>query len=170
MGSVNLLMDPELLGTLIDRHAAALVLYARQWCAAPDDVVQVAFVKLAQQSTQPAQPVAWLYRAVRNGAISQYRSDRRRQKYENLAAGLFPVWFEPSEDPCGLDAATATTYLAQLPLQQREAIVAHLWGGLTFEQIAEVVNSSPATVWRRYTAGLAALRERMTLPCPNPTK
>ncbi len=29
-GSVTLLMDPDLLGSLIDRHAAALVLYARQ--------------------------------------------------------------------------------------------------------------------------------------------
>ena len=169
-GSVTLLMDPDLLGSLIDRHAAALVLYARQWCFA-EDVVQVAFVKLAQQATLPAQPAAWLYRAVRNGAISQYRSDRRRQKYENLAAELVPLWFEPAEDPTGLDAGTATTYLAQLPLEQREAIVAHLWGGLTFEQIADLVASSPATVWRRYNAGLAALRERMTLPCPNfPTK
>jgi DNA-directed RNA polymerase specialized sigma24 family protein len=81
------------------------------------------------------------------------------------------LWFEPSEDPTGLDAATATTYLAELPLDQREAIAAHLWGGLTFEQIAVLVSSSSATVWRRYTAGLAALRERMTLPCRNlPTK
>jgi len=37
-------MDPTFLGRLIDRHAAALVLYARQWCAAPEDVVQDAFL------------------------------------------------------------------------------------------------------------------------------
>ena len=34
------MMGPELLGRLFDDHAAALVLYARQWCATPEDVVQ----------------------------------------------------------------------------------------------------------------------------------
>ena len=41
-------MGPEQLGELVDRHAAALVLYARQWCACPEDVVQTAFLKLVR--------------------------------------------------------------------------------------------------------------------------
>ncbi len=32
-------MDPDLLGNLLDQHAAALELYARQWCDTPEDVV-----------------------------------------------------------------------------------------------------------------------------------
>jgi DNA-directed RNA polymerase specialized sigma24 family protein len=67
-------MDPEFLGALIDRYSAALVLYARQWCTAPEDVVQEAFLKLVQQREPPLQPAAWLYRVVRNGAISQARA------------------------------------------------------------------------------------------------
>ncbi len=46
-------------------------------------------------------------------------------------------------------------------------IVAHLWGGLTFEQIAELAGCSPSTAHRRYVAGLANLRERLHVPCPN---
>ncbi|HZT78720.1 MAG TPA: hypothetical protein VFA26_00740 [Gemmataceae bacterium] len=46
-------MGPEQLGRLIDQHAAALVLYARQWCAAPEDVVQEALVKLVRQRKPP---------------------------------------------------------------------------------------------------------------------
>jgi RNA polymerase sigma-70 factor (ECF subfamily) len=159
-------MDPEHLGFLIDRHSA-LVLFARQWCVAPEDVVQEAFIKLARQNPLPQQPIAWLHTTVRNGAISQGRSERRRHKYENQAAGRAPGWFAPPDDPAKLDAEAAAVALADLPIDQREAIVAHLWGGLTFEQIAAMSGGSAATVWRRYAAGLAAIREKLRIPCPN---
>jgi RNA polymerase sigma factor (sigma-70 family) len=159
-------MDPDHLGFLIDRHSAALVLFARQWCAAPEDVVQEAFIKLARQVPPPLQAVAWLYRAVRNRAISQGRSERRRHAHETRAAEQAAGWLQPAEDPGGLDAAVAATRLAELPIDQREAIVAHLWGGLTFEQIAEFSGSSAATIWRRYAAGLTALRQKLGISCP----
>ena len=69
-----------MLGELLDRHGAALVLFARQFCASPEDVVQESFVQLARQGTAPDQPVAWLYRVVRNGAISAARGEQRRRK------------------------------------------------------------------------------------------
>lgn len=157
-------MGPERLGYLIDRHAAALELFARQWCVAPEDVVQEAFLKLSRQEPEPPQVVAWLYHVVRNAALSAARSERRRQFHETAAAVRVP-WF--TEDATGkLDAATLTVALAKLPLEQREVIVAHLWGGLTFEQIGEVSGSSAATAHRRYAAGLNELRARMNLPCP----
>ena len=159
-------MDPEHLGYLIDRHSPAMVLFARQWCSTPEDVVQEAFIKLVRQKPAPLSPVAWLYRTVRNGAISQLRSERRRHTHEARAAERVPFWFQPPEDPGGIDAATAAKALADLPIDQREAIVAHLWGGLTFDQIAEMAGSSAATVWRRYSAGLAALRQRLRILCP----
>ena len=159
-------MDPDHLGYLLDRYLAALVLYARQWCHAPEDVVQEAFIKLARQTEPPLHPVAWLYRAVRNRAISESRAERRRTAHEGNVASRAALWFTPAEDPAGLDAQAATTALTGLPLDQREIIVAHLWGGLTFEQIADLTGGSAATCWRRYSAGLAALRQKMGAPCP----
>lgn len=157
-------MGPERLGFLMDRHAAALELFARQWCVTPEDVVQDAFVKLSWQRTEPSQVVAWLYRVVRNTAISAARSERRRAFHESLAAAQVP-WFV--EDASGqLDATAVTAALERLPLEQREIIVAHLWGGLTYEQIAELTGTSAATVCRRYQAGLNDLRTRLNLPCP----
>ena len=38
-------MDAQQLGQWLDRVGPALVLYARQWCACPDDVVQTAFLE-----------------------------------------------------------------------------------------------------------------------------
>jgi RNA polymerase sigma factor (sigma-70 family) len=158
-------MGPDDLGRLVDLHAAALVLYARQWCAAAEDVVQEAFVKLASQRPPPDNPLGWLYRVVRNGALAVARSERRRRHHERGVAARVPAWFEPTEG-IGLDAETATVTLQTLPGDQREVVVAHLWGGLTFEQIGQLVGTSASTAHRRYLAALAALRERLHLPCP----
>jgi RNA polymerase sigma-70 factor (ECF subfamily) len=157
-------MSPELLGQLVDEHAAALILYARQWCAGAEDVVQEAFLKLVAQKPTPTRVVPWLYRVVRNGAVSAARSERRRRRHEMAAAERMP-WFSAIE-PTALDVAAATQALQGLPLEQREIIVAHLWGGLTFEQIAGVVGCSSSSAHRSYVAGLCALRERLRVPCP----
>ncbi len=157
-------MGPERLGQLIDAHAAALALYARQWTSAPDDVVQDAFLKLARLRAEPPHAVRWLYAVVRNAAISAGRSERRRHRHEAAAAG--PAWFAPDES-AALDAAAAAEAVNDLPPDEREAIVAHLWGGLTFEEIGGLTGASAATAYRRYAAGLASLRARMGVPCPN---
>jgi RNA polymerase sigma-70 factor (ECF subfamily) len=162
-------MGPELLSRLLDEHAAALVLYARQWCAAPEDVVQEAFVKLAAQHRPPDNLAGWLYRVVRNGALATARAERRRLHHEKTAAQQAPNWFAPVE-ATRLDGAIATTALQGLPLEQRETLVAHLWGGLTFEQIGELTGVSSSTAHRRYLAGLSALRERLRVPCPKDPK
>jgi RNA polymerase sigma factor (sigma-70 family) len=159
------MMGPEHLGLLIDNHGPALVLYARQWCTTPEDAVQNAFLKLSSARPVPADPLPWLYRAVCNEAMTAGRAERRRRHYEGRAAASAPTWFAPAE-ASRLDAATVTDALAGLPLEEREVIVAHLWGGLTFEQIGPLIGSSPATAHRRYVNGLSTLRDRLGEPCP----
>jgi RNA polymerase sigma factor (sigma-70 family) len=159
------MMGPHLLGRLIDEHAGALMLFARQWCSCAEDVVQEAFVRLAAQSLPPENVAGWLYRTVRNAAISAVRSDRRRQRHETTAAIRKPSWFVPSEE-AALDGEAATAALERLPVELRETVVAHLWGGLTFGQIGELTGVSPSTAHRRYLQALDALRERLRVPCP----
>lgn len=158
-------VGPELLTRLLDEHGPALVLYAQQWCDTPEDVVQEALLRLVRQSVVPENAVGWLYRVVRNGAISASRAVSRRSRHERAAAHHGEPWFGPSPGQ-RLDADTATAALKQLPIEQREAIVARLWGGRTLEQIAELTGSSTSTVHRRYQAGLSALRERLGVACP----
>ena len=52
-----------------------------------------------------------------------------------------------------------------LPADQREIIVARLWGGLSFEEIAQLAGESTSTVYRCYQRGLTALRERLGVSC-----
>ena len=157
-------MDSARLGSLIDRHAAALGLYARQWCDEPEDVVQEAFVRLAAERTEPRDPAAWLFRAVRNRAINAGIARRRRRRHEAEAASSGPTWFEAGRES-GLDPESAQAALAGLPPDQREVIVAHLWGALTFEQVAELAGVSASSAHRLYHAGLTNLRERLGVPC-----
>src|SRR6516225_6399200 len=157
-------MSPAALARLIDAHAAPLVLYARQWCDAPEDVVQEAFLKLVLQRQPPQDAVAWLYRVARNGALDAAKKDRRRQRRESAAARPVRWFVEPEVD--GLDAETAVAALQRLAAEQREIIIARHWGGLSFEQIAEAAGCSASTAFRRYDAGIEALRQELRVPCP----
>jgi RNA polymerase sigma factor (sigma-70 family) len=157
-------MTAAMLGQLIDEHGPALVLFARQWCPAPEDVVQESFCKLASQAVMPDQPVAWLYRVVRHGAIDAGKARRRRRQREAAVARPVP-WFEEVAIE-GLDAASAVAALEGLPPEQREVIVGRLWSGLKFEEIAALAGCSVSSAHRRFEAGIAALREKLGVPCP----
>ncbi len=154
------------LGRLLDAHGPALVLFARQWCDCPEDAVQDAMLSLVKVRRMPESLLAWLYRAVRNRAISLSRSQTRRRRREARAGGARRAWFEPSPED-RMDARAAADALRGLPVEQREVIVARLWGGLTFEEAGRAVGCSSSAAHRRYEAGLAAHRERLGVPCPH---
>ena len=78
---------------------------------------------------------------------------------------MLPAWFVPFE-AAPLDADAATAALEGLPVEARETVIAHLWGGLTFEQIGELTGVSSSTAHRRYVQALTVLRERLRVPCP----
>jgi RNA polymerase sigma-70 factor (ECF subfamily) len=158
------ILSPEAVTRLWDEHSAALVLYARQWCDAPEDVVQEAFLLLVRQAAAPGNPVGWIYRVVRNRAINAARSHGRQSRREAATAARGEPWFETA-DGDRLDAAAATDALKQLPIQEREVIIARLWGGLSFEEISRTSGSSLSTVYRCYQRGVAALRERLGWSC-----
>jgi RNA polymerase sigma factor (sigma-70 family) len=160
------MMDERSLGQLLDRHAASLALYARQWCAAPEDIVQEAFVKLITHKAPPAAVVPWLYGVVRNLARNSARAAQRRRRHEAEAGRT--EWFVPALD-AAIDATTVAAALETLPPEPREVIIMHLWGGLTFTEIAGVLDCSASSAHRWYQAGLQQLRERIE-SCPNRTR
>jgi RNA polymerase sigma factor (sigma-70 family) len=156
-------IDPTLLEQLICEHGAALELYAAQWTVAPEDCVQEALVKLAGQIPPPDQPVAWLYRVVRNRAISMRRSHERRRRRETAVAAQRQSWFVGARWSAA-ELQEVTAALRAVDLERREVIVARIWGGLSFEQIAHVMGVSTSTAHRLYQAGLVQLRERLGVP------
>ena len=159
------MMDYRRFAQLFDAHAARLVLYARQWLdrAAAEDVVQESYLRLLSQRTPPQNVKAWLYRAVRNEAISQQRSSNRRKQREQKSAET-EIWFE-TDQGTWIDGALAKAALEALPDTQREVILLRIWGQMTLKEIATITGSSTSSVFDQYRAGLKALREAMGVEC-----
>ena len=158
--------SPDRLAGLLDRHARALELFARQYCGCPQDVVQEALIALCGLAIPPDDAVAWLYTVARRKAIDAARSERRRRHHENRAGRDWESWFVAVPESA-VDARAAAAALTALPEEHREVIVARVWGGLTFAQIAQTLGTTDSTAHRRYEAALTLLREKMRIPCPN---
>lgn len=125
-----------------------------------EEAVQEAFLALASQSEIPESPLAWLVRVARNYVFQQYRSNARRTRREQVyrPAGS---WFQRDES-LALDAQEAAEALSKLPNEQAEIVMMHLWGELSFAQIAETLGSSRSSVHRKYTAAMELLREKFS--------
>jgi RNA polymerase sigma factor (sigma-70 family) len=146
---------------LIDEHGAALVLYARQWCSDPDDAVQEAFIELLRSLTVPDDPTAWLFTTTKRRAMNQTRGESRRRNRNKLANGStrettapwFTIQLEKLEE-----AQQLQQQLELLEPLEREIVVAHVWGELTFAQIAALVDVSSSAAHRHYQTALAKLK------------
>lgn len=164
------MFDAQNLTALINRYSAALVLYARQWCSDPEDAVQEALVELTQLNRPPVDQVAWLFTTTKRRAINQTRSDIRRRKRELVARdsrngqvmneqnNLTQAWFE-SDIENQEEIEKLQNSLEKLAPLEREIVVAHVWGELTFEQIANLVDRSSSACHRDYQSALAKLRQ-----------
>jgi RNA polymerase sigma-70 factor (ECF subfamily) len=152
-----------LIKELVRDHLPSLVLFAKQWGNdTAEDIVQEAFVKLMRQKVLPDNPAAWLFTVVRNASNNDVRSRKRRKNRELASQSQKPAWFEKTLE---YDEIGETDRLVQeleaLELEYREIIAAKIWGGLSFEKIAEMLGSSSSSVHRKYQEGLNRLSEKL---------
>ncbi len=160
-------MQPHQLQQLFDEHSSALVLYARQWCTLPDDAVQEAFIDLAKTHVEPDCPKSWLYTTARRKAQNIARAEQRRRTHHRAAAEQpshqeHERWFH-STGATQLVAEDVVRGLALLSADERELLVARIWGDLSFEQLARLLNCSISSAHRRYSAALQHLKAAMTV-------
>ena len=144
-----------------------LRLYARQWvdAAGADDVVQEVFVRMLSGGKFPDEPRTWLYRCVRNAAISASRSNRRRGAREQTVASDTPLWFVPRPED-RIDGRAAREAMLKLPAAQREIVALRIWSGLTLAEIREVTGLPVSTIHDQFRAALATLRSSLEQSCP----
>ena len=139
---------------LLDENLHGLVLYARQWGVFhAEDVVQDAFLKLLREEPFPDSPRAWLYRVVRNASIDRVRRDRLltiTNKLDN--------WFEAIPEN-QIDGEQVTRALETLSANVREIIIAKIWSGLTFREIAELSGRPISSVHADYQQGINRLKK-----------
>ena len=142
---------------LYEEHGRALLAYAsallRDPSAAQDVLHQVFLKLLAGRAAIDGPPAPYLFRAVRNAALNHIRGQSREVELDEAV-----LWLESPavsrETIVALQSA-----LQRLPLEQREVVVLHVWGQLTFDEAAAIAGISPNTAASRYRYALEKLRE-----------
>ncbi len=153
-------VNPTRLCEIWDAHHARLLLIARSFggsVVAPtvEDAVQDAFIELAKQSTEPHDVLGWLVRVTRNRILDHIRRESRRQRRE-IAHGE-QRWFTDPDSAPTFDAEQLSRALEKLPELPRQIITMHLWGEMTFEAIADLLEISSSSAHRHYHQALHVL-------------
>lgn len=166
-GSEDVKTDKPPSQTWLSEHGPRLVLMARQWVpchADAEDIVQTALVRFWKHADTARDPVAYLYRTVRNTAMNHHRSTSRRRQHEDAAASqpsrCDPMFADPAAqaEQAELSEQVAAA-LDTLPIEQREVVVMRIWGQLSFEAIGEAAQVPTRTAQSRYRYGIDALRK-----------
>lgn len=146
-------------------HRSALVDYATPIVgdrARAEDVVQEAFLRFVPVQKQSfAQPVAYLYRIVRNLALDL----TRRRKLEQRQEDCEPAWWmlpvqprTPEEEALHRrDLVAMEDILSAMTPNMRLAVEMHRFGGFTFDEVAARLGVSPATAHRLVHEGLVRI-------------
>ncbi len=141
-------------------HSPALLAYARSFGLnhhAAEDLIHRVFLKLLEdrrdKDVQELRP--YLFRAVRNSALNHLRDHSREVELCNQEPWFHNLSAAPEAE---LDLRSA---LGELPAEQREVLLMHVWGGLTFAEVATVLALSSNTVASRYRYALGALKRRL---------
>lgn len=142
--------------TFYAARSAGLILYGRALGLShgeAEDVLQETFLALMQNPPPARKLEHYCVRSFRNRALNYKRSLWRRLTRELEAHR----WFEksPAESPAERDAMRC---LAELPQEQREAIVLKIWHQFTFEEIGGLLEISPNTAAGRYRYGLQKIK------------
>ena len=177
---LRVLADEELMGlvrdgevqafeVIFDRHAPAAFSLAYRMCgrrAAAEDIVQEAFLSLWRSGSgydpRRGSVRSWVLSVVHNRAIDAFRRqgsrDRRDISDEGIAERLPAPDATDAEVERRDDARQVRTALDELPPDQRRVIELAYFGGLTHNQIAEMLDLPPGTVKGRMRLGLTKMR------------
>jgi RNA polymerase sigma-70 factor, ECF subfamily len=146
---------------LYRQHGAALLVFA---CAIlgdrarAQDAIHHVFLKLIETGclNRAEDKKAYLFACVRNAVLNDANFEKR-----NIPIETDSIWFSPQDRDYAAEHNLRRA-LHALPADQREVIVLHLWGELTFSQIGQLLNASSNTVASRYRYALGKLRESMS--------
>ena len=149
-------IDRDQIRKLYEQHSRGLFAYACSFVssfASAEDALHQVFERMLRGDLEiEGPPVPYLYRAVRNVALNQIRNRSREVRLEDS-------WLD---SPSGMEQAgfELQSSLQELPDEQREIILLHLWAGLSFEEVGAALGISPNTAASRYRYGLSKLREQ----------
>lgn len=147
----------EELWTIYEQYRTELYVFALSITRSKqsaEDAVHEAFRKVLGKGRAPEALRPYLFRCVRNAALDELRSAKRRGRRDSIFASAQDT---DSTAPA-LSASEMEEFLQRLSADERECIVLKLYSGLSFREIAETRRASPNTVASWYRRGLQKLR------------
>jgi RNA polymerase sigma-70 factor (ECF subfamily) len=127
-----------------------------------EDVVHDVFVSFAQSAEKlrlDGNLKGYLTTCVANLARDRIRAKHRQAIGTDEAKPLISDFNDSLQSLIGDEQLQRLGYaMAQVPYEQREVIILHLRGGMTFKAIAKSQNLSINTIQSRYRYGLDKLR------------
>lgn len=129
-----------------------------------EDIVQETFLRLLESGKLLSEEVlpSFVYGIARNLAMDSRRQAELRRRHEPEVART-----QLARRSAGDDAALLKVVLDELeslPVDQREVVVLKIIGGLTFEEIAEIVRAPAPTTASRYRYAMEKLSARFAAP------
>jgi RNA polymerase sigma-70 factor (ECF subfamily) len=162
---------PSNTSVLFSQHRGSLVDYATGIVgsrAQAEDLVQEAFVRYTpvhRSGADVEQPLAYLYRIVRNLALDSTRRRALEQREGEPAWWMVPAAPRTPEQELrhrqNLDRVEQA--LRELPKETRLAVEMHRLGGYTLQEVADHFGVSVATVHRMVRDALVKIGSQMTL-------
>ena len=123
-----------------------------------EDVMQNVFMKIYKQPTKKEirNPRAWIFKLARNESIDALR------KKHNTDCELTEICNDLRDNAYWQDdRIDLEKALCRLSAAQREVLVLHLNAGFGFQQIADITDSSLATVYRTYRKAINTLKNEL---------
>ena len=134
-----------------------------------DDVQQEVWLAVFRQLNELADPGAfrtWLFRTTRHRAIDYLRKRKRERELidevtiENLPSTTGIA--EEADSMVAIDEAALAAALLAMPPPQREVVMLRYRDGLTYQEIAQVINRPIGTVRTRLHHAKKRLQESLT--------
>lgn len=124
--------------------------------AIAEEITHDVFVKLYVSPPAPSirNMRAWIFRMARNLAIDALR------KKETVNLEDVQISAESEDESCVLKMDVEAA-IGKLPCTERQIVTLHLNGGLTFADIAGIVDLSLPAVYRKYRKAIGTLRDEL---------
>lgn len=147
-----------------DRLLRAALAILRDLSEAEDACQQAILKALRRNSAKPApaNPFAWLMKLTVNEALNAYRRKRTAAAARRQYKGIVSVDQTGSNEDQPRGRLFAA--LEQLPEQTRHVVVLRIIEGHSGNDVAELLECSPAEVSRRLYRGMEALRQALPKP------
>jgi RNA polymerase sigma factor (sigma-70 family) len=144
--------EADLTRALYERYAGQIFRYCRHQLGSreeAEDAVQSTFLNAfrgIKRGIVPESDSAWLFTIAHNVCLTRRRSSWRRGRVESpadfeIVEEIAPAPTRRPDDLIGLEDV-----LARMPEQQRRAILLREWQGLSYREIGEELELSPAAV------------------------